>query len=258
MGHRDRIDLIFFGNFKKNLFYDRKQKVWARIKSELGEHLVTQTINSVWHKIMIVRMITDSKLLSSFSRSAIYSFSNIYATDRHRKAVVTLKISNSDLDWLGATYFLTHRDPCLGCQPYFRNHCWNRLLFWSNKSRDKFLLSRNGCTRFMTYDKNNRWGQATLDSTQNVWRIRHNILLNNALRTAHVAADTAITSRPRKSLADVPKPSIVRKQSCDHFKSRRFRFCKISCFIFLQGLDYFWLGQLIWKRTSWPRTPKSH
>jgi len=39
----------------------------------------------------------------------------MYATDRHRLAVVTLKIHNS---CLGATHMLTHIHLCLGFDPY--------------------------------------------------------------------------------------------------------------------------------------------
>ena len=46
---------------------------WARLKSELGEHLANQASHNVL-KIMIAWMIFGSKLLSSFLMSAIYSF----------------------------------------------------------------------------------------------------------------------------------------------------------------------------------------
>jgi len=70
-------------------------------------------------------MIFSSKLPSPFSLSAINSFLNIFATDRQRQAVVTLKIYNPGLDRLGATHFLTLCDPCLGRDPYFGNHWYN-------------------------------------------------------------------------------------------------------------------------------------
>jgi len=53
-------------------------------------------------------------------------FSSIYATDRRRQAVVTLKIYNSRLDHLCATHFFTLLHPSLGFDPYFGNH-WARL-----------------------------------------------------------------------------------------------------------------------------------
>jgi len=61
-------------------------------------------------------MIFGSKLLSSFLMSAIYSFLNIYATER--QAVVTLKIYNAGLDRHCATHFLTLLHPSLGFNSY--------------------------------------------------------------------------------------------------------------------------------------------
>jgi len=46
----------------------------------------------------------------------------MYAADRHREAVVTLKIHNSRL---GATHLLTLLHPCFGFDPYFVNY-WAR------------------------------------------------------------------------------------------------------------------------------------
>jgi len=62
-------------------------------------------------KILIVWMVFGSKFLSSFLMSTIYSFLKYLRYDRHRQAVVTLKIYNSGLGRLGATHFLTLLHP---------------------------------------------------------------------------------------------------------------------------------------------------
>jgi len=64
-------------------------------------------------------MIFSSKVLSSLSLSAIYSFLK-YLHYRQKQAVVTVKIYNPGLDRLGATHFLTL------CDPYFGNQCTTR------------------------------------------------------------------------------------------------------------------------------------
>ena len=67
---------------------------------------------------MIVWMIFGGKLLIRLKCQHSPLFSSMDATDRHRKAVVTLKIHNSGLDHLGSTHFLTLRHPYLGSDPY--------------------------------------------------------------------------------------------------------------------------------------------
>jgi len=74
--------------------------------------------------IIIVLKVFSSKLLSSFSLSAICSFLK-YLRSRPQ-AVVTVKIYNPGSDLLGATQFLTHCDPCFG------NHCF-MTIWYSNE-----------------------------------------------------------------------------------------------------------------------------
>jgi len=52
------------------------------------------------------------------------------------------KIHNSVLDRLGATHFLTLREPCLGPDPYFGNHCFWRC--WMQRTRLFPFLVRSG------------------------------------------------------------------------------------------------------------------
>jgi len=85
-------------------------------------------------KIIIVWMILSSKLLGLFSLSAIYSFIKYLHYrywDRQRQAVVMVKIYNQGIDRLGGRrdLFLTLCDPCLGCHPYFGNHCIRKTAF---------------------------------------------------------------------------------------------------------------------------------
>ena len=42
--------------------------------------------------------------------------------------LIQQKIFLTDLNHLGATDFLTLRDPCLGRNPYFKNHCYTLYL----------------------------------------------------------------------------------------------------------------------------------
>jgi len=58
-----------------------------------------------------------SNLLSRFQSQKSTLFSSTYTLQRGTDKQVTLKIHNSVLDRLGATHFLTLRDP------YFGNHC---------------------------------------------------------------------------------------------------------------------------------------
>ena len=63
-------------------------------------------------------MTFGSKLLSSISKSEIYSFLKyLYATERHGQAGDVEKTQFS-LDHLGVTHFLTLCDPSLGRHPY--------------------------------------------------------------------------------------------------------------------------------------------
>jgi len=75
---------------------------------------------------MIVWMIFGSKLLSLFCNVSNLLLSQV-PTPQADKQTGTLKMHNSGLDRLGATQFLTLRNPCLGRDPYFGNHCSNRL-----------------------------------------------------------------------------------------------------------------------------------
>jgi len=74
-------------------------------------------------KIIIAWMIFSSKLLSSFSLSAIYSFLKYL----HYRQTKTSSGNGENMqpsftvDHLDATYFLTLFDPCLGRDPYFGN-----------------------------------------------------------------------------------------------------------------------------------------
>jgi len=64
---------------------------WARPKSEFGEHLATQTSNNVWNNTECVDDFWQHVAKFVFNVSNLLFFSSIYATDRHRKAVVKFK-----------------------------------------------------------------------------------------------------------------------------------------------------------------------
>jgi len=68
-------------------------------------------------------MVFSSKLLNSFSLSAIYSFLKYLRYRQTKTSSGDGDIYNPGLDRLGATNFLTLCDPCLGRDPYFGNHC---------------------------------------------------------------------------------------------------------------------------------------
>ena len=97
---------------------------WARPNLSLVN--ISRPKPQTTYEKMIVWMNLGSKLLSSFLMSTIYSFLKCPRyVDRHRQAVVTLKIQlihNPGLDHLCATHFLTLLYPSLCFDPHFGNH----------------------------------------------------------------------------------------------------------------------------------------
>jgi len=99
-------------------------------KSEFDGHLATQDANIVFKKILIVWVIFGSELLGSISKSEIYSFLKyLYITEWHRQSG---DVENTQFCFgsphLGATHCFTLRDPSLGRERYFGNHCSNTCL----------------------------------------------------------------------------------------------------------------------------------
>jgi len=101
-------------DLKKDFKHLIPKLFWARRKSEFATQASTYDKNTdcvgvFWQQV---------------SKFVFTLFSSIYASDRHRQAVVTVKIYNSGLDCLCATHFLTLH-PSLGFDRYFGNH-WAR------------------------------------------------------------------------------------------------------------------------------------